>query len=220
MTAFERFTVVLSHWHLDHVAGTEAFADCEIISSRKTAQHLAAKRAAIESATLEGPPAIKPLVMPNRTYEGRLALNVGPLEVELIEVNIHSDDATVLWLPQHRILLAGDTLEDTITFVGEPQHFDTHLADLDRLWALDPRRILPAHGDPETIASGGYEKTFIRATQQYIRMLKRCVAEPALRALPLSELIAGPLSMKWVTYFEGYEEVHKLNVGVACGGSA
>jgi cyclase len=26
-------TVVLSHWHLDHVAGTEAFADCRVIAN-------------------------------------------------------------------------------------------------------------------------------------------------------------------------------------------
>ena len=29
------FTVLLSHWHLDHVAGTEVFQDCEIIATRK-----------------------------------------------------------------------------------------------------------------------------------------------------------------------------------------
>ena len=29
-----RFTVVLSHWHLDHVAGTEVFGDSEVISAR------------------------------------------------------------------------------------------------------------------------------------------------------------------------------------------
>ena len=33
-----RIRVVLSHWHLDHVAGTEAFADCEIIANRLTAE--------------------------------------------------------------------------------------------------------------------------------------------------------------------------------------
>ena len=33
----ERFTVVLSHWHLDHIAGTEAFADCEVIANERTA---------------------------------------------------------------------------------------------------------------------------------------------------------------------------------------
>ena len=44
-----RIRVVLSHWHLDHVAGTEAFADCEIIANRLTAERLAEHRAAIEA---------------------------------------------------------------------------------------------------------------------------------------------------------------------------
>jgi glyoxylase-like metal-dependent hydrolase (beta-lactamase superfamily II) len=210
-----RFTVVLSHWHLDHIAGNAAFADCEIVANRVTAAHLAAKRAAIECGTLEGPPAIAPLVMPGRLFDGALRMQIGPLEVELIQANIHSDDATVLWLPQHRILLAGDTMEDTVTFVGEPEHFDTHLADLDRLWALDPRRILPAHGCPEIIAGGGYGKTFIRATQQYIRALRRCRTDDALSAAPLSEVIAGPLDMGWVKYFPAYEEAHRMNVSMA-----
>ena len=38
-----RFTVVLSHWHLDHVAGTEVFQDSEVISSERTAEHLTAQ---------------------------------------------------------------------------------------------------------------------------------------------------------------------------------
>jgi glyoxylase-like metal-dependent hydrolase (beta-lactamase superfamily II) len=37
-----RFTVVLSHWHLDHVAGTAAFADAPVIANEKTRAHLAA----------------------------------------------------------------------------------------------------------------------------------------------------------------------------------
>ena len=43
-------------------------------------------------------------------------------------------------------------MEDTVTYVDEPEQFETHLADLDRLWELDPDRILPNHGDPEVIA--------------------------------------------------------------------
>src|SRR5881394_1423664 len=42
------FTVVLSHWHLDHVAGTAAFADCEVIASERTAELLGRFRSAIE----------------------------------------------------------------------------------------------------------------------------------------------------------------------------
>jgi cyclase len=208
----KKFTVVLSHWHLDHVAGTAAFADCPIIANRRTADHLKKHRVAIENGTKSGPPAVIPLIMPTQVFEGRMDLNIGNLHVDLIEANIHSDDATVLWLPSERLLLAGDTMEDTITYVGEPESFDAHLTDLDRLWALAPERILPNHGDPEIIALGGYEKTLIRATQQYIRVLKRCVGEPELRTRPLREIINGPLEAGWVNLFEPYEAIHRQNV--------
>jgi glyoxylase-like metal-dependent hydrolase (beta-lactamase superfamily II) len=39
--------VVLSHWHDDHVAGNEVFADCEIIALRLTAEALSEHRTAI-----------------------------------------------------------------------------------------------------------------------------------------------------------------------------
>ena len=113
----------------------------------------------------------------------QMQLTLGGREIQLIELNIHSDDATVIWLPAERILLAGDTLEDTVTYVGEPENFDRHLEDLERLWALDPAFILPNHGDPDVIAAGGYSKMLIRATQDYVRALQRAVDDPAMRSL-------------------------------------
>jgi glyoxylase-like metal-dependent hydrolase (beta-lactamase superfamily II) len=208
----KKITVVLSHRHLDHVAGTAAFMDCPIISNARTAAHLARTRVSIENGAFDGLPAINPLVMPTQTYENTMQLSVGSLQLDLIETNIHSDDATVIWIGAKKLLLAGDTMEDTITYVAEPEGFDAHLKDLDRLWALAPERILPNHGDPEIIALGGYEKTFIRATQQYIRMLKRMAGEPELREKPLNEIIRGPLDAGWVNLFEPYEAVHKRNI--------
>ncbi len=208
----KKITVLLSHWHLDHVAGTKLFADCVVIANKKTAAHLAHHKAAIEDGSYHGLPVINPLILPTQTFEGEMNFKLGDLNLVFIEANIHSDDATVVWIDEMEILLAGDTMEDTVTYVGEPQDFETHLADLDRLWALAPNRILPNHGDPEIIALGGYEKTLIRATQQYIRMLKRCATEPDLREKPLQEIIAGPLQMGWVNLFGPYEAVHQQNV--------
>jgi cyclase len=98
-----RLTVVLSHWHLDHVADTEVFGDCEVLANERTAAHLARRREAIEAGELEGPPAIAPLVLPTRTFAERETLRLGSGEeevaVELLALDIHSDDATVLWLP-------------------------------------------------------------------------------------------------------------------------
>ena len=206
------FTVVLSHWHLDHVAGNEVFGDCEIISNEKTLAHFHANRGSIETGELSGPPAISPLVMPNRTFIGSMPLRIGELDLELIETNIHSDDATVIWWPKMQLLLAGDTVEDTITYVDEPRELPTHLENLDKLWALSPRRVLPCHGDPEVIAGGGFDKTLIRANQQYIRMLLHAVENPQLRFRTLSDLVRGPLELGWIRYFEPYERIHEQNL--------
>jgi cyclase len=211
------FTVVLSHWHLDHVAGTGAFADCEIISTERTAAHLERHRAAIEAGTHEGPPAISPLVLPTRVFSGTLALDIGAIRLELIEADIHSDDAAVVWWESERILLAGDTMEDTVTYVTEPDGLERHLVDLARLDALAPARILPNHGDPDIIARGGYSRGLNRAMQQYVRTLLRARSDAALRASPLKSLIQGPLNTGWITYYAPYEEVHKENLEKVCG---
>lgn len=208
----KRIRLVLSHHHLDHVAGNEAFADCEIIAHERTLAHLEANRAGIESGLYHGSPAISPLILPTVVYQDHLKLDVGRLRVDLRHANIHSDDATLLYIEDLALLFAGDTLEDTVTYLAEPHALDTHLAELDRLWGWSISRILPNHGDPLVISAGGYEKTLIRATQQYIRVLKRCVAEPELREESLAALIAGPLQAKWVSYFAPYEDVHRGNV--------
>ena len=206
-----RITVVLSHWHKDHIAGTAAFADCPVIATRKTAAHMATRKAGIESGLIR-PPAINPLILPDITYDGALYLTVGAFEVQLIEVNIHSDDATVLWLPQIGVLLAGDTVEDCCTFVAEPENLDLHLAGLDRLIALDALCILPNHGAPDQIAAGGYEAAILFATQTYIRWLQHAAFDSGLAQLTLDQVIADDLRAGILHWFEPYAEIHRLNV--------
>jgi cyclase len=103
-------------------------------------------------------------------------------------------------------------MEDTVTYVDEPDQFDAHLRDLERLAELSPDRILPAHGDPEQIAGGGYPAGFNDATQAYIGILQRMVSEPELRDAPLRELIADSLAAGQLFYYEPYEAVHRQNV--------
>lgn len=215
-----KFRVVLSHHHLDHVAGTEAFADCEIIANNKTKAHLLRRKPAIEAGTLEKLPAISPLIMPNRLFDGEMTLDLGGRRIDMIELDIHSDDATVVWLPESRILLAGDTLEDTVTYVAEPQHLGRHLLDLDRLAALDPAFILPNHGDPDIIAAGGYSKALIAATKDYVGALMRVAHEPDRQALSLREFVAPQLESSAIHYFAPYEDVHRNNIATALAASS
>jgi cyclase len=207
-----RFTVLLSHWHLDHLAGNTAFRDCEILATARTAELLREHREAIEDGRHEGPPGVCPVVLPTRTFEERTELRVGERRLEAIHVDVHSDDAAVLWDPEARLLLAGDTVEDTVTYVEEPENFDAHLRDLDRLLELDPATVIPSHGDPEAIDGGGYGRGLITATQDYIRLLQRMPEEPELRDLPLRELLAPQLAAGDIRYFTPYERVHRANV--------
>jgi glyoxylase-like metal-dependent hydrolase (beta-lactamase superfamily II) len=205
------FTVVLSHWHLDHVAGTAAFGDCEVIACERTAELLTRFRDAIERGSLEGPPAIVPLVFPTTTFRDRLELEIGEFHLELLHTDIHSDDACVLWWPERELLLCGDTLEDTVTYVDEPADLPTHRANLDTLRLLRPTRILPNHGAPEVIASGGYSIGLITATEQYIDFLLRSHSEPGITELTLRDVVEA-LNNDDVHYYAEYEGVHRSNV--------
>jgi len=195
-----RITVVLSHWHTDHIAGTEAFSDCEVLAGPLTAELLGEQREAIEAAT----PPVRPLVLPT----GRVpaTLEVGATIVQALAFDIHAADHTLLWLPERRILLAADAVEDPITFVAEPDRIGAHLRELDRLQALDPKVILPAHGDPDVIAAGGYGVGIIEATRIYLTALL------AGDRRPLQEILRGPLRKGWIHPHPAYDAVHEENL--------
>lgn len=210
-------TVLLSHHHLDHVAGTAAFEGCEILAGARTAAHLARDRAAIEAGTLSGPPAIDPLILPSRVLEGAGAFDLGGRRLELLPFDIHSEDGVLVWLAEARILLAGDALEDPITYVAEPDRLEAHLAELDRLAGLGAQRILPNHGDPERIASGGYGPGLIDATRRYTEWLAGLRADPGRAATPLREILSADLEAGHILWFDAYEAVHQGNVAKVLG---
>lgn len=66
--------------------------------------------------------------MPTLTFEGQMKLYVGDIEVQLRQVNIHSQDSTQLYLPKDKLLLAGDTLEDSLTYMIEIENLATHVS--------------------------------------------------------------------------------------------
>jgi cyclase len=212
-----RIRVVLSHWHLDHVAGTEAFADCEIIANRLTAELLAEHRAAIEAGTFEGPPAIAPLVLPTTVFDDVMELETRNHVIELVQFEIHSSDATVLHLPGQGLLLAGDTVEDTVTYVSEADRLERHLEELTRMRALEASRILPDHGSRARIEAGGYGPTLIDATRAYVGDLLARAGEPIEQTGDLRAFIADQLADGSLEWFEPYERVHRSNLAAVAG---
>lgn len=206
------FTVIQSHWHLDHVAGNEAFKGHDIISLDLTRQIMQEKKAAIEAGEEWGPPPINPLVVPNVAYENAMTYYLDDLELRLMHFHIHSRDANLVYLPRDKILLCGDTLEDTLTYMVDIPGLPDHLKGLKVLREMDLAAIYPNHGDPEVIRDGGYDKTFIDATANYIRrMLSRAHDEKYLEG-KLEDYVGDSLEKGWVHLWEPYREVHQMNL--------
>jgi cyclase len=208
----KRFTLVNSHWHLDHVGGNAVYADVDRIATDKTIQLLMANKASIESGTKWGPPVIKPLVIPNIGISGDTTYYVKDIKVELRPVNIHSEDGLVIYLPHDRILLAGDTLEDTVTFIAEPENVVAQYNNMRQLKQWDIDRIYPNHGNPDVIAHGGYQTTLIDATLSYLRKVISRSHDPDYLQGSLEDYVGDSVKNGWVSIWWAYYAPHKANL--------
>jgi len=159
--------VVLSHYHAVRVLGAAGYAPEHIIASRDT-YDLIVERGEQDKASEIGrfprlfqavesvPPG---LTWPTMTFEGRMSIWLGKLEVQLIQLGRgHTKGDTVAWLPEQKILFSGDLVE----FDATPYCGDAYYADwpktLDNIAALAPRALVPGRGaaltTPEQVAQG------------------------------------------------------------------
>jgi cyclase len=208
----KQFIVVLSHWHLDHIAGNEVYKDCNIISNALTRELLLKNKMDIEMGCSSGPPEIKPLILPNITFDKKASLYLDDLQLELLNIDIHSKDGTIIHIPSDKILIAGDTLEDSVTYIDEVENLVEHVKNLQQLKQLAFTTILPNHGDPNVIKDGGYDKTLIDATINYItRMVSRAHDKDFLKS-SMKSYLREEFEKGWVHYYEPYEEVHSENL--------
>lgn len=208
-----QFQVITSHWHNDHIAGNIVYQDSPILMTARGLQFMTDAKADLEAGTtLFGPPAINPVILPTQTYVGSKTLHLGSIKLELRQVNIHSPDETVIVLPQDRVLLSGDTTEDTETYMVEYADLAIHKENLRKMkeWkSFD--RILPNHGDPRKIQAGGYDKSFITATADYIDNMIHGACDAGFLAAPLEQFAGKALRKCAVSLFEPYRDVHELN---------
>ncbi len=210
--SIHKFTVVLSHWHLDHVGGNELYSQSNIVACRKTRQYLVRHRAEIEAGALWGEPAINPLRLPDMVFDRTMSIYLGDLEVILHNYHIHSDDSVCAYIPKHKTLLPGDMLEDTAPFVTNPEAIPVHLENYNLLRAMDIEKIVPNHGRSKVIKNGGYPKELIESVSYYLSALYNQLSKNPDSAVPeLREFMAEYLDMGLIHYWRPYEAVHKNN---------
>jgi glyoxylase-like metal-dependent hydrolase (beta-lactamase superfamily II) len=172
--------LVLTHYHAVRVLGASAFGADWVIAHDGTRRWILERgEADFESETRRFPrlfrdvDSIPVLTYPNVAFGDSLTLLLGDREVQLLHLGRgHTQGDTAVWLPEQRVLFAGDLVEARAApYMGDAFIDEWSTTTLDRVEALGARSIVPGRGPaagPEAIAE----------TRAYLRTLWETVNEP------------------------------------------
>ncbi|MEO0002886.1 MAG: hypothetical protein RLZZ22_578 [Pseudomonadota bacterium] len=177
--------VVMSHYHAVRVLGASAYmaeGGEQIIASRDT-YDLVVERGEFDKASeigrfprlfqnVESVP--DGLTWPTMTFEGKMSIWLGKLEVQLIQLGRgHTKGDTVAWIPSEKILFSGDLVEFDATPYAGDAYFKDWPQTLDNVAALQPEKLVPGRGaaltTPEQVQAG------LSGTRDFIRDLYESV---------------------------------------------
>ncbi|KJK45905.1 hypothetical protein UK23_24435 [Lentzea aerocolonigenes] len=139
--------IVLTHNHFDHVLATEAFLPCEVWAHEDCVvdESLLESRARYYPEPFEGT-----LIAPTHTFRDTVTLDVGGRRVDLHHFGpAHSSHDVIVHVPDAGVVFAGDLVEE-----GAPAQAGSDATPsnwrhvLDRVLELNPRIVVPGHGNP------------------------------------------------------------------------
>ena len=187
--------VLLSHYHAVRVLGASAYGAEHIIASEDT-RDLIVERGQFDKDSeigrfprlfqnVESVP--EGLTWPTMTFTGKMTLWLGKLEVQILQLGRgHTKGDTVAWLPQEKILFAGDLVEFGATPYAGDAYFKDWPQTLDNLAALKPEKLVPGRGaalqTPAQVQEG------LAGTRAFISDLYDSVKESAAKGEDLRKV--------------------------------
>jgi glyoxylase-like metal-dependent hydrolase (beta-lactamase superfamily II) len=169
--------LVLTHYHAVRVLGASAFEAEQVIAHDGTRRWILERgEADFASETRRFPRLFKDvasipgLTHPNVSFADMLRLDLGGREVQLLHLGRgHTAGDTAVWLPEERILFAGDLVEARAApYMGDAFVEEWSTTTLDRVEALGAKTVVPGRGPaagPEAITE----------TRAYLRTLRDTV---------------------------------------------
>jgi cyclase len=162
-------TVVNTHANGDHCYGNELVGDAVIVASTATAHEMAEVPPSMLAALNRAPGDVGDLFrsffgdfdfdgielrLPDRTFEGRLDLDVGGRIIELIEVGpAHTAGDTIAVVPDAGVVYTGDILFIGGTPIVWAGPLGNWVAACDLMLGMDVDQVVPGHG-PVTDKAG------------------------------------------------------------------
>jgi alkyl sulfatase BDS1-like metallo-beta-lactamase superfamily hydrolase len=158
-------TAIYTHGHVDHVFGVEAYEaegaalPARVVAHaavparfdryRETAGYNACINARQFRVAASWPTSYR---YPDVVYDAHLDLDVGGVRFELHHARGETDDATWVWLPQQRVVCAGDLFIWATPNAGNPQKVQRYPREWARaaraMAALGAEILCPGHGPP------------------------------------------------------------------------
>lgn len=190
--------VIITHADYDHAWGNAAFVGRDGVVTTPIIGHAVAREwmqgegaaAELRQKQAESPRfASVRLIAPSIAYTDSLVIDGGDLTLELLHTPGHTPDHTAVWIPQLRLLLAGDAAEHPFPQVHEGADLPDIRRSLARLQALDPAWVLPCHGgvfDPGLLARN---LAFFATVERHARAaLAAGAVLSSLDSVPIDEL--------------------------------
>lgn len=140
--------LVNTHHHGDHIFGNQVFGPSATIFAHERARtEIAETGLALTTLWPQVEWGEINVVLPTVTFADRLTIHVGARRAELIYVGpAHTTNDVVVWLPDERVLFAGDVvLSGATPFVLMGSVSGTLIA-IERLRELGPRTVVCGHG--------------------------------------------------------------------------
>jgi glyoxylase-like metal-dependent hydrolase (beta-lactamase superfamily II) len=174
-TALPFGDLVLTHYHAVRTLGASAFGARRIIATAATAA-LIEERGAQDWASEQGrmprlflgAESIPGLTRPTTTFDEALTLDLGNRIVELRHIGRgHTAGDLVVWLPDERILFAGDLVEaQAAPYMGDAHVAEWSSTTLDNVAALGAEQLVGGRGP---VVRGDEVGTAIDDTRAFLR---------------------------------------------------
>lgn len=172
------YCIVNTDFHPERFLGNAWFMPTRICSHALALKPIAKYKAALEQAAAaegeEGAPlppetlAKTEIYLPELCVGDRVTLHLGERRIELLHLDGHTPASLGVYLPQERILFAGDNVVYHEHPVMAQANSLAWLESLQRIRELDVERIVPGTGDPAG-------KEIIEPLANYIREMRQRV---------------------------------------------
>ena len=183
-------TVIVTHYHADHIYGLQVFKEqgARIVAHAAAREYLTSEtaRLRLQASRQELWPWVDEqtrLVEADQWLDGPQRLTIGGVDFQIVPVGpSHTAEDLVIYLPQKKTLFAGDLVfRNRIPYVGQAdsRHW---IEALQNLLGFDAKLVIPGHGPISR-----QPQDDMRLTRDYLVYLRDAMAKAAQDMTPFDE---------------------------------